>query len=174
MNAEEGERALGEARRALANGNILEGLKYLKISQRLLPSNETLELIRRYSQTPSQTQPPHSQPQTQSQSNTSNPFPSQFQNLTQSLQEVTKKLSEIYLQFENKYISPSMRQFIRRLFLIVFMLIIVKYIFKQKIGLGQLPGDISYSSSSTFISAPFVSCLLVSFLFNGLMRAFQS
>jgi hypothetical protein len=173
MNAEEGERALCEARRALGNGNISEGLKYLKISQRLLPSNETLRLIQQYSQPP---QPQSQQFQSQSTSiNSSNLFSSQIlQNLTQSLQQITKNLSEIYLEFERKYISPSMRQFIRGLFLIIFALAIIKYIFKQKIGFGQLPGDISYNSSSTFISAPFVSCLLLSFLGNGLMRAFQS
>jgi hypothetical protein len=179
MNVAEGERALAEARRALANGNIQKGLKFLKISQRLSPSQEAMTLIEQYSlaQTPSSPPPPSSPSHNSSSQPSTNTRDENSSRLTQDIIEaghrIWRSVSEMFLQFETKYIAPSMRQFIRALFLAVLCLSIIKYVFKQKIGFGALPGDLSYSSPNLSISAPFVSSFLVSFLFTGLVRAFQ-
>lgn len=166
MNEEEGKRALREAKQKLAANKINEGLKYLKISQRLHPSSETQELISRYSNINNN----NNNSQSSSQSSTSN-----YSNeIILIIKNQFNILLEKFLQLETKYINPSMKNYIRGLFLAIFILIIVKYGFKQKIGFGSLPGDISYHSSNVYFSSPIISSLLLSFVVNGLFRFFRT
>jgi hypothetical protein len=173
MNVAEAERALGEAKKAFATGNIPKGLKFLTISHRLSPSHETRTLLEQYS--PSSPTSSASIPtSSQSAGNRVESTSQLIQDLTQSLHGFWKSISEIFFQFETKYIAPSMRQNIRFLFIMILVLVVIKYVFKQKIRFGALPGDLSYSSSNMSISAPVVTSFLVSFLLTGLLRAFQA
>jgi hypothetical protein len=158
MNSEEGARALSQAKRALSVGNISEAIKFLKISHRLSPCPETAVLLAQHSPSPDTSR---------------NPSPNPQDHLT-VLRNLLEKTIERILRLEEKYIEPSMKQFIRGMFLLIIVLFVLKYIFRQPIGIGMLPGDIYYASSNVSVSAPFVSCFLVSFVLNGLVRAFHS
>lgn len=165
MNKEEAERALNEAHKRISSGNINEALKYLKISQRLSPSPHTEQLIARYSSSSSSN--------SNSSTNTIHTSNDNYEEIISTFKTQFNILLEKILQLESKYVNPSMKNYIRILFLIVFILFIFKYIFKQKIGFGSLPGDISYSSSNTMIAFPVVSSLLASFLLQGLGYIFR-
>ena len=69
---------------------------------------------------------------------------------------------------ESKYISPSLRMYVRTILLIILVLATVRFYFKSELSLGHLPGDISYNSPNLIISAPIVSCMLFSFLLNAI------
>ena len=177
MNKEEGERALSEAYKRISSNNIHEALKYLKISHRLFPTPQTEALIARYSNTSSTSSTSHS-----SHTSSSSNFPSSttststssshFSSTNSSSFSSSQFLSSPYLRnlrdqlnilidkflfLESKYVLPSMRNYIRGLFLLIFILFIIKFVFRRKIGFGLLPGDISYSTSNTYFYFPVIS-----------------
>jgi hypothetical protein len=158
MNAEEAQRALSKGKVFLERGEKVLALKFLRISQRLSPSNEAGELIERILQEPAQ-----------SPTNQNTPAPDFFN----SAQNIASDIKKRYLEVENRYIAPSMKNHIRLVFFIIIVLVIWKYIFKIKPRIGSLPGDISYQSQNVYISAPIVSCLLFSFFLSAVQRAFS-
>ena len=92
-----------------------------------------------------------------------------------SLVWVITSIGRQLITLKNRYIAPIAKPYIMGMLPISLLLFIWKVLLRRNLTLGLLPGDLYYSStsgnSSIFISAPIVSCLLVSFLLNAILRA---
>jgi len=92
---------------------------------------------------------------------------------SQRLKHFSMKFLHDIEKIESKYIGAPMKPLVRGVFLILVLLATWKFVLRQKVALGMLPGDLNYRSSNIQIHAPFVTCMVLSFLFNALVRIYQ-
>ncbi len=83
-------------------------------------------------------------------------------------------VSKFIVSLEQKYVLPSALPYTRGLFACILALATWRFVFKQKLMFGSLPGDFNYRSDNVMVSAPIVSCLLASFLVNAFVRALSN
>ena len=80
-------------------------------------------------------------------------------------------VSKFVVSLERRYLLPSVIPYTRGLLACILALATWRFVFKQKLMFGSMPGDFNYRSDNVIVSAPIVSCLLASFLVNALIRA---
>jgi hypothetical protein len=172
-NLEESVRALENAKELIHKNNYKKALKLLQISNRLHFTIETQNLINEVESkiilNDSQPNNRNTHGNNNANNNTSQSNnPSHNNSSTNYITQLFNSLINSILTFENKYIRKDAKIYIRSLFAVIVVLLIVKFGFQKPITFGLLPGDINYSSSTTYVSFPIVSCLLVSLLFNAI------
>mmetsp|Transcript_22543 Transcript_22543/g.32950 ORF Transcript_22543/g.32950 Transcript_22543/m.32950 type:complete len:173 (-) Transcript_22543:65-583(-) len=169
MNDDEASRAYTKALELKRQGDFKKALKLLEISQRLAPESGKQQIINEIK----------NMSFSQHSSNSSSPDNCEGFNGTPAsstlttIQRVFESIRNQVIDMENRYIAPSMRQYIRIMFCIICVLVVYKFIFKQKIAFGSLPGDIYYSTPNTYVSAPIASSLLISFFLNAGLQLFN-
>ena len=162
MNSDEAIRARSRAEVYRSQGDLQRALKFYEISNRLEPSTETRNIITIIKD------------EIRRSDNTSANTPHISQNEENVLLVQLRKYLEMILALESKYITPSLKIYIRGIILVIVVLVLYKYVLGQKLGIFNLPGDISYSTGNVYVSFPVVSCVLISFFLTALGQAFNS
>lgn len=158
MNKEEAERAFENGLKELnENKNYKKALVFFSISNRLAPSPETSRRIAECTRA-----------QSSPQAHDPSPASPSISSYVESIYSATKKhllwAKERMLHYEHRFIAESYKQIIRAVTLLIILVVIFKFIFKQSLSLGHLPGDINYSSSGVHVFAPMTTCSLLSFI----------
>eukprot|EP01041_Mallomonas_annulata_P012727 gene12727-26811_t len=157
-NADEARHAFEKAQQFLLEGRTVRAVKMLEISQRLHPTVEASELLR---SARNRIQPDESLPDN----------PTRGRGFT-PINIITRSIAHLK-ELESRYILPEMRSSIRMIIAIFLGLACWKIFFRKNFSFGALPGDFNYTSTNLQVHAPLVSCFLISFMFNALIRAFQ-
>ncbi len=162
MNREEAERAFEKGVKELReNKNYSKALKFISISNRLYPTAEKAQLIEECTLAQGQ---PHTHPSPTASTSTCN-LSYHTDRICTILQDFILQMKGTYLRHERKYIAESYRQIIRTVVVLIIGVVILKFGFKQKISLGNLPGDVNYSSPGLQVFFPMTTCSLLSFVF---------
>lgn len=154
MNFEESLRAKAKAAECRARGELHRSLKLYEISERLSPSQDVRNIISSIKQ--------------EIGSSSRGTVHDELNN------GLARQLYKYFIDLEDKYIAPAMKNYIRTMILVIIALVAYKYLLKQEMSMFHLPGDISYSTQNVQVSFPIVSCLLLSFFMNALGQAFNS
>ena len=164
MNSDESERALERGLKELnVHKNYAKALKFFTISHRLIPSPDKQQLIIQCNEALTQAQgTPISHSRTSS--TAPNPSNSTTENFTAKLHTIYKSIKNYLLQYEQKYIAESYKHMIRAVIVLIVGVIICKFILKQNVRLGSLPGDINYSSQGMQVFFPMTTCALLSYI----------
>jgi Protein of unknown function (DUF2905) len=184
-NIDEAKRAKVEGRRLMKAGDFAKAAKMFEISLRLNDNPDTKQLIGSAKAAMARMRGPRSRRDSSSAVNgDSNGTGLRIRIYTESFLRWLEGLSRIVadthigrqlINLENRYITPLARPYVRGMIPIALLLFVWKVVLRRKLTLGLLPGDVYYSStrgsSSVFISAPIVSCMLISFLLNAIFRA---
>ena len=161
MNNEEAERAYEKGLKELKeNKNYVKAMKFFKISNRLSPSREKLDHIRECNILLQTTSPDSNYTPTSSEAASS-----RNNTILESSMKLFMDVKAKLTYFEGKYIAESYKPILRALALLILFVIVGKFIFKQDMMLGKLPGDINYSAGGMQVFFPMTTCSLISFLF---------
>lgn len=158
MNNEEADRAFEKGLKELnENKDFKKALTFFSISNRLSPSAHKTQLIEECTNLRrSQRQPPVPAASTTS-------FADSI--VCSTFKKYVLLTKESFLHYEHQYIAESYKQIIRLVALLIIFVVILKFFFKQNVSLGNLPGDINYSSQGMQIFFPVTTCSLLSCLF---------
>lgn len=168
-NSDEAQRALDEARIKIRNRDFVKALKLLNISKRLRPTEELLQLIANVEMSLRSDHPTEAE-------TLPNPQGQTAQNDVGRERWLVKFWGNMYdalISWERRWIAPELKIYVRGIAGILLFIMTWKYVVKGKLSLFSLPGDLNYKSESVYISAPIVSCMLISFLLNAASRALQ-
>lgn len=162
--------------------NYSKALKFFSISHRLSPTTEKQQLMDQCLNLQAQGSLPSSSrpsPPTTSDSNSSTNMYGNFggrqaHNIYESLQAFFLRAKSCILCYEQKYIAESYKHMIRAVLALIIGVIVCKFVLKQSIRLGSLPGDFNYSSGGVQVFFPMTTCALISYLFPIVMNWYQS
>jgi hypothetical protein len=169
-NYEEALRARKEGEKHLESRNFEKSLKMLEISHRLYPNDEVKQLIQRVKELNNGKDARSGQSHGDELRGHQGSF---FLLIKHEAYVCWERAIKLIERIEEKYFTPSFRPYARGLLAMSLFLLIYRLIFRQRLSLGSLPGDIYYSSSNMVVSAPIVSCLLVSLLLNAGLALLQ-
>ena len=172
-NCDEAQRAKDEGKEEMKRGNYKKARRLFEISQRLHANPDTTQFLASAnaaiarSERPSQTATTTGVPATGG--GAASTIGSVVNRVTTWLSETA--VSRFVVSLEQRYLLPSVVPYTRGLFACILALATWRFVFKQKLMFGSMPGDFNYRSDNMIVSAPIVSCMLASFLINALVRA---
>jgi hypothetical protein len=182
-NIDEAERAKEEGRRRMQAGDFTKAVKFFEISLRLNDNPDTKQLLGSAKAAIARMRGPNNGRDSSSAVSGGSGgaglriYTERFFRWLEGLGRMVADTSvgRQLILLESSYITPLARPYVRGMIPIALLLFVWKVVLRRKLTLGLLPGDVYYSStsgsSSVFISAPIVSCMLVSFLLNAVFRA---
>lgn len=183
-NEEEAARAKALGREALRQGDHARAIRLLRISERLVPNADTRGLLNAALAAQARAQGPARQ-QAQQAAAAAAPRWSDQDMLGRSMRRVDAFLDALYARLPpaavgliERKLHPSSRRPLAYVFSAIVVMAVYRFaLHGPALRLGGLPGDIHYSSvgpnSSVVVSAPIVSCILLSVGFNVLARLFR-